>query len=340
MKIQFIIVPFALLFIALAPNVSWAGGDAGNGGGVSEQYFVHAYLHLGDYIQICLDSDVCRLTPREQEMLVKILGSLPKEYKTKNQVQFLTGSRYKKFFTIDGLVRVAVTGNKVGDPIYVYDNELYSASGKPITLGFAIGKLVHEFGHHHGVKDTPNDWLDRLGEKVELGYERRALQDQTYLSNGKPITATYFASGAGFRELIVSNKDKAFDLTDDLVGEVSLLCRYRHPVERTHLFAPSPKFDVTNMRWRNRLAKSTDAYYWIAEIHSEIRSGAQPLTVTVHAECPTYPGYQGQRWEITFWISPKLNINDVMAGHLDNLPFSLFYGVKGNIPVTSDLPRE
>lgn len=312
---------FVVILLTTVSQGAFAGGHAGNGGGVSEQYVMHAYLHLGDYIQICLDTNVCRLTKRDRRMLVTILHSLPEEYATHDQIQFRTGAKYRKFFTIDGLIRVAVTGNHVGDPIYFYSNELYSPNGKPITLGFAIGKLVHEMGHHHGVKDTPNDWLDRLGERVELGYEHRALVSQTSVSPNTTFTATSFSATNGYRELIFSDSKKVVDATKLLVGIVAVRCMELHPDEKQHLFDPSPLFNIRNLSWTTYDQISRQAYDHLSTpakydmdtlqdlSRSEAQNGFTPVELTISAECPTYPGTQISNWKVTFWINRSLKVD-------------------------------
>lgn len=232
------------------PRAGWAGGEAGNGGGVGEKYVLHAYLNLHEYIQICLDSSLCNLTAAENHLLTAIAQSLPQEYKTRNQIQFRSAASDKPFFTIGGLIRVAVTGDHVGDPIYVYAPELYTATGKPITLGFAISTLVHEFGHHHGAKDVPADTLDLLGEKVAKAYNMNKLVAQTVFY-GDTISATYINWRSTQSELLISNDSSMIDVSKTLFIEANNGCHRGRFIDaypiRARVF--SDFYSVDKMAW-------------------------------------------------------------------------------------------
>ena len=290
MKSKFFVTMFLVLLLTTWPGRSWAGGIAGNGGGVSEKYIMHAYLNLGKYIRLCLGSSICQLTPWERHLLTEIQDSLPQEYKSPDQIQFRSGEKWRSFFTIDGLIRVAWTGNHVGDPIYVYSDELYSATGKPITLGFAITNLVHEFAHHQGVKDQPDDELDLLGEKVAQAYDRRTLVSQTEFFD--TVTATYFEGLHLARELLISNATSLVDetraLTSEAVGDcgandrsanapihnaISVL-NPAHPYSYTIFpsalldpFFEPITFHVTRMDWGTYDYKTSDITPLIIEVY-------------------------------------------------------------------------
>lgn len=148
------------------------GGDqAGNGGGIVEQNFQYAHLNLGWIIRSCLSATRC-VSGSEKTLLEKIALSLPAELKTKPALIFESGSTQPSRFTIGGQPRVAVTGDHVGDPIYLNLDLLYlsSATGRiePADVSTAIAILIHELAHHQGSYSTPADesLLDLLGAKV------------------------------------------------------------------------------------------------------------------------------------------------------------------------------
>ena len=157
----------SFLFL-LAPVVALGGGDhAGNGAGIAENNFAMAHQRLGDYIALCLASPRCGLTTDEGKLLSDILRSLPAEYAGSAGLIFRSNTETHEF-EIDGRVRIAVTGNAVGGQIFInLDLLLYldtASAIRPVSLESAVAVLVHEFGHHHGIKD--HTALDRMGAKV------------------------------------------------------------------------------------------------------------------------------------------------------------------------------
>lgn len=162
-----------VLTMSLSPaGASSGGGDqAGNGGGIVEQNFQYARLNLGWILGSCLSAVRC-VSGDEKTLLEKIQKSLTQELKTKPALIFESGAANPARFNIGGQPRVAVTGNHVGDPIYLNLDLLYlpSRSGRvePADVGTAIAILIHELAHHQGTYSTPADegFLDLLGAKV------------------------------------------------------------------------------------------------------------------------------------------------------------------------------
>ena len=96
----------------------------------------------------------------------KELEKLEKEKKEfKNLIRFLPHS---PFFIIQDDVKVAVTGLKYGDLIYInrdlINQYLINPHAKPFTFQEALSILVHEFAHHLG--QTDHQMLDQLGKRV------------------------------------------------------------------------------------------------------------------------------------------------------------------------------
>ncbi len=224
-KVSTIVVSFSLICFFGWSQRAKAGAHVGNGGGTSEKYILQSYYHLGSYISLCLSSPYCNLSPKERNVLTEIKNSLPEEYKNSHQIQFLSGSRYQSFFTINGLIRNAVTGNRVGDLIYINVSQLYSAKGRPISLGFAIATLIHEMAHHHGIKDSASDLPDLLGEKVERVFEGATLTTQTYLSPQRTILSAIYYDGD--HELLFSDASNFLDATHEFLVQIRDACSTR-----------------------------------------------------------------------------------------------------------------
>jgi len=146
------------------------GDEVNNGGSMAQQNVMFAYLNLQSYIQICKNTQSCNLTGREKKILITILSSLDDEYKNNDQLQFDSESKNPGMFLIDGEVKVAKTGNHLGDKIYLnldllqFKNHLQMVEA--ISIPSAVAILIHELGHHHGNKIHTE--LDLLGNKVSL----------------------------------------------------------------------------------------------------------------------------------------------------------------------------
>jgi hypothetical protein len=170
------------------PNIRPFGGDlAGNGGGLVEQNFQFAHVNLPWILTICLNSFHC-VSGEEAKVLTKIMESLPTELKTKPALIFESGSTNPTRFNLHGQPRVAVTGDHIGDPIYLNLDLLYrtSSTGKveAADVGAAIAILVHELAHHQGIYQSQDDerFLDLLGAKVRayIATEIEILRTETW----------------------------------------------------------------------------------------------------------------------------------------------------------------
>jgi hypothetical protein len=158
---SFVMGPRALAFM---------GDEVNNGGGLGEKNIILAYQKLGRYLDSCINSNACNIKDSEKNLLQKIAQDLPREYENKKQLVFKSGKKNPEIFTIDGEIKVAVTGNNVGSNIFVnidlLNFKLDDGTNQALDLGQAISILVHEMGHHHGVHDHAK--LDALGGKVAL----------------------------------------------------------------------------------------------------------------------------------------------------------------------------
>lgn len=165
---------FLLLFTALnahaAKIISIDGQETQNGGGAAEQTFAYALTKLKVVYRMCLAVDDCVRVKEQREILAKIHASIDQELANPGLIRFKAS--WWPDFMRDGQMRVAVTGSKVGDTIYLNRDMIYTRRGEalvPYTMGEAISLLTHELGHHQGEKD--HDLLDQLGANVRAFFE-------------------------------------------------------------------------------------------------------------------------------------------------------------------------
>ena len=149
---SFVMGPRALAFM---------GDEVNNGGGLGEKNIILAYQKLGRYLDSCINSNACNIKDSEKNLLQKIAQDLPREYENKKQLVFKSGKKNPEIFTIDGEIKVAVTGNNVG------------SNGCPVT---SSSKL-------------PTQFISSLGEYTffELNGEEFCYFIQLVDSKGNPI---------------------------------------------------------------------------------------------------------------------------------------------------------
>lgn len=172
-------VSFLILAIALAISSVGQGGPGvivGNGTGLAEQNFAYVLRKLPLIYDLCLSKySSCLDTNLEISLFKKIRENLDKELETPGLLEFESGSINPERFMIDHMMRVAVTGDKVGDTIFINTDLLYvreKADLHALDIGAAIAILTHEFGHHNGIRD--HAFLDLVGAKVRAFVERES----------------------------------------------------------------------------------------------------------------------------------------------------------------------
>lgn len=169
MKIFFLICGLHLSFLSVPTWATGGGSIVGNGGGLAEQNFIYAYNNLAHFYDLCwAHENECLNSTEEKKVFHLIRESLSQEYKTTYQIQFLSGQKNPSFFFIDGQIRTAVTGDHVGDPIFINLDLIYQTNSRgeviATDIGTALAILTHEMGHHHQTKD--HLFLDLLGAKI------------------------------------------------------------------------------------------------------------------------------------------------------------------------------
>lgn len=155
-----------------AKIIALEGQETQNGGGAAEQTFAYALTVLKPIYQMCLAIEDCVKVKEHREILEKIYASIDEELASPALLRF--ASTWWPDFIRDGQVRVAVTGSKVGDTIYLNRHMIYHRRGAalvPYSLGEAVSLLTHELGHHQGEKD--HELLDMLGANVRVFFDKQ-----------------------------------------------------------------------------------------------------------------------------------------------------------------------
>ncbi|EQC43835.1 hypothetical protein [Bacteriovorax sp. Seq25_V] len=165
-----------LLFLILIYSSVTASDVVRNGGGISEQNIIFAFEKLPEFLNICLSQNTCVTNESEVNLIESIVQSYNNE--GKNNIVFKSERKNPGFFVIDGLEKIAITGNRVGDIIYVNTDLLYKKDKNEMTKFFQVSQavqlLVHELGHHHG--DYTHDFLDSVGARVRSFFEGRLAE--------------------------------------------------------------------------------------------------------------------------------------------------------------------
>lgn len=160
---------FLALLISSFSALAIAGDHVGNGGGLAERNIVLAHQQIESYISLCLNAEACKLSARERDLLTKIVNAMPTERKSP-QIAFASEKESPGMFMIDGEVRIAKTGDAVGDVIYFNRDMIYTkdVAGDTVAMSLAeaVSHWVHELGHHQGVYEHTE--LDLAGTKVSL----------------------------------------------------------------------------------------------------------------------------------------------------------------------------
>lgn len=181
-----------LMYAASAGAFRFFGGDdVGNGGGLAEKNFVIAAENLETYSQLCLSLDACRLDQGEREVLAAIVYSMPQQRSNKSQLQFLSEREQPGFFILNGQPKVAKTGSRIGDPIYINTDMIYAKNGfgtiEALSIPDALAILLHEYGHHVSRKSHAE--LDLIGVKVSLFLKNR-IQHTPVLPWNQQVSVT------------------------------------------------------------------------------------------------------------------------------------------------------
>jgi hypothetical protein len=193
-----------------------AGGDyIGNGGGLAEKNIFFAFMNVDRYSQLCLDVSSCRLTESERVILSDIMDAMKQEKKA-DPIQFASEKKQPGFFILNGEMKLAKTGSKVGTPIFVNRDMLYTrtsfGTAQPMSVADALAMLVHEIGHH--VSSASHETLDLLGVKVSM-FLQNQIQTTPLLPWNDQISATIVQPRAtkSFPQILLNVGEEVLDLS-------------------------------------------------------------------------------------------------------------------------------
>lgn len=203
------------------------GGDwVGNGAGLGENSFRFAYGNLDRYIALCFESSACQLNRTQKTILQKIADTLPLERRNIQQLGFTDDQSYFNSGTGgNSFHRVAVTQPFVGAKIWVNKRLLvaHEETGgglRAISVPQAVGILIHEMGHHHGI--TSHEDLDTLGAQVARVLDPSIQID--YLQESQShVVAMVLSPAKDVAELpriLLTDGSEFIDLTTQVVNQI------------------------------------------------------------------------------------------------------------------------
>lgn len=132
-----------------------------------EEIYRYLFPNIQRYLDACFSAPSdCEVNEEQKEIIRQILLGMEQE-RNGDGLLFRSGKLHPELFELDnqGKPRAAVTGNNPGDAIYVNSDYF-----EGLAWNNAIALLVHELGHHYGIKD--HALLDRLGLKVAIYAEQ------------------------------------------------------------------------------------------------------------------------------------------------------------------------
>jgi hypothetical protein len=261
---------------AFARESGGEGGEVGNGSGIAEQNISLAYVNLERYLALCLNQPSCQLSGEERNLLQKISRSMPLERRNPRQLQYGSDSSSRGSFWIDGQVRIAKTGDKVGSSLVFNRDLLYwrdpILGQQALSLPMAVAILVHELGHHHVDNRDPraHSSLDLLGSKVQ-----NALQENRLVINGYPYLPQLSASVINFpssfemAQLVVSDEITQKEISGLLLPKLS--CDPSNPSAKV------VGLSLWNLRWELHDQGNNPAWEIVGGAFAICSQGIVPL---------------------------------------------------------------
>lgn len=199
-----------------------SGDIVGNGGGLVEQNFQHAYDKAADLIDHCSVYKNCDIDDDDLAILEEIKLTIISNWGNKERLKFVP-SQFEDFFNDEGdyETRIAKTGFDPSFPILINLNLAYRNESFAYDFGAMIAIVIHEVGHQIGIID--HGYLDFLGQIIRR--ETIARQDNfgIKIGNGKFNIAVlnsglYSLSKPG---LYVSYNDKSIPLIKKVSHEIN-----------------------------------------------------------------------------------------------------------------------
>lgn len=166
-----------------------------------EQWILTYFQNMPLFLELCIEDSRCDLTDRELSLAKKIHANMSQEATPQKILRYDSSRRNPSLFLVDGVIKSAVTGLNVGDPIYFNLEFLYEFSSSnelsPISSYIPFALLLHELGHHTG--ETDHQFLDIFSEKIANYYEANF----PYGEYAEEIDFSWFHKPGLFRSLLI-----------------------------------------------------------------------------------------------------------------------------------------
>lgn len=232
-----------------------SGGQVG--WGVIEQMWTHVFENIIPFSHSLFEANKEQFSLEEQALVQRIFAVMH----LKQDLKFVPENSKPGFFQQSGPHRAAITGSTPGSTIYINEaqtklfdvaetkdkftspdglmepNLIKLSASTPTLEGFVsstkkekmaniLGLLIHELGHHAGLKDTAERPLDQLGAKFER-LALSALQDSDLGFMNQPwLRVRTFNPAAPSVEAVEGKTyfveaGDLYDLTDEMKVRVS-----------------------------------------------------------------------------------------------------------------------
>ncbi len=170
------------------------GDVVGNGGGLLEQNFLHAYFSLQTAIENCLTDVECYTSETQKNTLIQINQIFINKSGLKTPLVFIKNSETNNFFfdENDQTERIAKTGYSEDFPIFI---NLDVASSIVNDIPAMLGVIVHELGHQLGILN--HNYLDQLGAKVRSMWNANWIISSVQIG-GEELSLRLFSSKSSY----------------------------------------------------------------------------------------------------------------------------------------------
>lgn len=303
---------FAMLLTYSASVLARGGDLVNNGGGLAEKNILFAYEKLEKFIHICLQSEVCKITASQKQILQKIYDGLPRE-KKHSQLEFASEKNLPGYFMIDGRIRVAATGSTVGSVIRINSDMLYTKNDagyyEPLSMAEGVAILIHELGHHYG-KYTHEE-LDLLGVRVSMVVQQKIISTPMIPWTSEISAQVFNPDMSSYPDVLLSVGDDVIDISQQYAAAVSCVV-FKVPIP----ILPIPDIE---------LVTSTPVGSLLHNVHwDKVKDAADMITVRIIGNISNKCAARGQgpvrlnnsKLSIVFTINKK-------DGHLIFDPASL-----------------
>ncbi len=179
---------------------------------------------------------------------------MPTEFvRNVNLVKFETDPK-PEMFMMDGAMRMAVTGSSIGSSIHVNVPMLYITSPVPyvspilpkpvprLDYAGAVAMLIHEFAHHHGVRNHAD--ADRLGGKVAAFLMRKR---QVLEQVGLIYTRVMIHQSLPYDQILVQRGEDMVDVTDSVTDALAAHSNCSNQTRAEFLETMA----LSNLHWRS-----------------------------------------------------------------------------------------